>query len=74
MRGRRRTRDRSEASELEEQHALAMEKVRIWRQRALMARSAGRVRHAERCDDKVWDWMSKAKQLAQRVKHAKGPR
>lgn len=70
----RRARNRSEASELEEQHALAMEKVRIWQQRAVIARSAGRVQHAERCDDKVRDWMSKAKQFERRGKHTKSGR
>jgi hypothetical protein len=49
--------------QLDENHALATAKVRIWETRAEKARRAGRTADAERCDDKVRDWASKLKQI-----------
>jgi hypothetical protein len=41
--------------------ATATAKVRMWESRAAKARQAGRKADADRCDDKVRDWASKAR-------------
>jgi hypothetical protein len=51
--------------------AAANAKVRLWQQRAEKARLAGRRADAQRCDDKVRDWASRAKQIA-RGRRAEG--
>jgi hypothetical protein len=48
---------------LNENHATATAKVRLWQKRADEARQSGRKAHAERCDDKVRDWASRARQI-----------
>jgi hypothetical protein len=56
-------RRKSEADEQRQSHAIATAKVRIWGSRADKARLAGRTTDASRCDDKVRDWASKARQI-----------
>jgi hypothetical protein len=46
-------------------HATATAKIRMWGSRADKARQAGRTADADRCDDKVRDWASKARQIEQ---------
>jgi hypothetical protein len=57
----------AEQQDLRQKHAVATAKVRMWRMRASQARSAGRSADADRCDDKVRDWMSRAKQIEQQL-------
>jgi hypothetical protein len=52
---------------LREKHAASIAKVRAWRVRANQARVAGRKTDADRCDDKVRDWVSRAKQIEQQL-------
>ena len=52
---------------LREKHAASIAKVRAWRVRANQARVAGRKADADRCDDKVRDWASRAKQIEQQL-------
>lgn len=52
----------SEAQEMSERHTAATAKVRVWGNRADMARRDGRKADANRCDDKVRDWFSRARQ------------
>ena len=63
----------AEDERLREKHAASIAKVHAWRVRANQARVAGRKADADRCDDKVRDWVSRAKQieqqLAQRCSH-----
>lgn len=47
----------------DENHATATAKVRMWKKRADEARQSGRKADAERCDDKVRDWASRARQI-----------
>ena len=54
---------RPEAEEQRQNHANATAKVRLWGDRAHKARQAGRKADADRCDDKVRDWASKARQI-----------
>jgi hypothetical protein len=60
---------RPETEEISERHTLATEKVRLWESRADKARKEGRISDADRCADKVRDWVSKARQL-ERIGHA----
>ncbi len=64
-------RDVEEEKIREEGFAAAEAKVRLWQQRAEKARLAGRSADAQRCDDKVRDWASRAKQIA-RGRRAEG--
>ena len=57
--------------QMREAHAAAEAKVRLWQARAENARLAGRATDARRCDDKVRDWVSKAKQI-ERSQSAEG--
>ncbi len=43
--------------------AVAEAKVKLWQARAEKARLAGRTVDAQRCDDKVRDWVSRVKQI-----------
>ena len=52
---------------LRQKHAASIAKVRAWRVRANQARVAGRKADADRCDDKVRDWASRAKQIEQQL-------
>jgi len=63
----RMTRRRAEGGELQEQYAAATSKTRMWRNRADLARLAGRKADANRCEDKVRDWASRAKQIEQQL-------
>jgi hypothetical protein len=63
----RMTRRRAEGGELQEQYAAATSKIRMWRNRADLARLAGRKADAKRCEDKVRDWASRAKQIEQQL-------
>ena len=54
---------RSVTDQLGENLATATAKVRLWGSRAEKARQAGRKAYADRCDDKVRDWASKARQI-----------
>jgi hypothetical protein len=49
--------------EMSERHTVAMAKTRVWLSRANKARKEGRKADADRCDDKVRDWLSKARQI-----------
>lgn len=53
----------SAAQEQRRNHTTATAKVRMWGNRADRARAAGRTADADRCDDKVRDWASKARQI-----------
>jgi hypothetical protein len=52
-----------EIKEMSEGHTVATVKVRVWGNRAVKARSEGRKADADRCDDKVRDWVSRARQI-----------
>jgi hypothetical protein len=52
-----------ETEEMGERHTVATEKVRVWGNRADKARKEGRTADADRCDDKVRDWVSRARQI-----------
>lgn len=54
---------RSETEEMSEMHAAATAKIRLWGNRADRARKDGRKADADRCDDKVRDWISRARQI-----------
>src|SRR4030095_15523006 len=58
--------------ELQEQYAAATSKTRMWRNRADLARLAGRKADADRCEDKVRDWASRAKQMEQQLAEGGG--
>jgi hypothetical protein len=60
-------RRRAEDEELQEKYATATAKIRVWRDRAHLARLAGRKADAKRCDDKIRDWASRAKQIEQQL-------
>ena len=49
--------------EMSERHTAASAKARVWMNRAYKARQEGRKADADRCDDKVRDWLSKARQI-----------
>ena len=57
----------AEDERLREKHAASIAKVHAWRVRANQARVAGRKADADRCDDKVRDWVSRAKQIEQQL-------
>ena len=52
-----------ETQEMSEKHTVATAKVRVWGDRADKARKEGRKADADRCDDKVRDWVSRARQI-----------
>jgi hypothetical protein len=52
-----------ETTEMRERHTIATAKVRVWGDRADKARKEGRKADAERCYDKVRDWVSRARQI-----------
>ena len=52
-----------EAEDTSDRHAAATTKVRVWGNRADKARQDGRKADADRCDDKVRDWASRARQI-----------
>jgi hypothetical protein len=56
-------RRRPESEDLSERHSAATAKVRLWGDRAAQARKNGRKADADRCDDKVRDWVSRARQI-----------
>jgi hypothetical protein len=53
----------SESEEPIQRYATAIAKVRMWSDRADKARQAGRMANADRCEDKVRDWASRARQI-----------
>lgn len=57
----------SETKQESDVQATAMAKVRMWESRAAKARQAGRKADADRCDDKVRDWASRARH-AERIR------
>jgi phage shock protein A len=57
----------AEGEKLQEKYATATAKVRVWRNRADLARLAGREADANRCQDKIRDWASRAKQLEEQL-------
>jgi hypothetical protein len=61
-------RRRQEIEQLRQEHATAVEKARIWRDRATVAREEGRNADADRCEDKARDWSSRARQIERREK------
>lgn len=52
-----------ETEDMSERHTAATAKVRVWGNRADKARLEGRKADADRCDDKVRDWVSKAREI-----------
>ena len=54
---------RSIITNLRDTREAAAAKMRMWGSRAAKARQEGRTADAKRCDDKVRDWASKARQL-----------
>ena len=52
-----------EVDDMSERHTAATAKVRVWGNRADKARKGGRRADADRCDDKVRDWASRARQI-----------
>ena len=52
-----------QTKDMSERQTLATEKVRVWINRAERARKEGRKADADRCDDKVRDWVSRARQM-----------
>ncbi len=52
-----------ETAGMSEQQVVATAKVRVWGNRADKARKEGRKADADRCDDKVRDWASRARQI-----------
>ena len=52
-----------ETEGLSETHTAATAKARVWGNRADKARKEGRRADADRCDDKVRDWASRARQI-----------
>lgn len=58
-----------ETERLSETHTAATAKVRVWGNRADKARKEGRKADADRCDDKVRDWVSRARQI-ERIQRA----
>ena len=54
---------RSKVEQLLENCATARAKVRMWEMRADKARQTGRKADADRCDDKVRDWVSRVRQI-----------
>lgn len=57
--------------DMSERHTRATAKVRVWGNRAAKARHDGRKADADRCDDKVRDWVSRARQIEQQQSCAK---
>jgi hypothetical protein len=62
----------SATEQLSDDHASATAKVRLWQGRAVKARQAGRTADAERCEDKVRDWISRLRQI-ERSQKQNGP-
>ena len=56
-------RRRAETEQVGERHTAAPAKVRVWGIRADKARNEGRKADADRCDDKVRDWASRARPI-----------
>jgi hypothetical protein len=56
-------RNRETKGEMSERHTVATAKARVWTNRAQKARKEGRKADADRCDDKVRDWLSRARQI-----------
>lgn len=52
-----------ETKDMSERHSVTAAKVRAWINRADKARKEGRKADADRCDDKVRDWASRARQI-----------
>ena len=52
---------------LTEAHALAIEKARMWAERAESAYRGGRNADARRCEDKSRDWSSRARLIERRI-------
>ena len=52
-----------ETEQMGERHTAATAKARVWANRADKARQDGRKADADRCDDKVRDWVSRARQI-----------
>ena len=64
-------RRRREIEQLSQDHATAVDKARIWGNRASVAQGEGRKADAGRCEDKARDWSSRARQIERRQKTAK---
>ncbi|HET9230542.1 MAG TPA: hypothetical protein VFO00_04600 [Vitreimonas sp.] len=56
-------RRRQQSEHLGQDHAAALEKARMWGKRATSAHEQGRKADAGRCEDKVRDWASRARQI-----------
>jgi hypothetical protein len=56
-----------DAEGLTEAHAIAIEKARMWADRAEAAHKNGRTAHARRCEDKSRDWWSRARLIERRI-------
>jgi hypothetical protein len=58
---------------MSEKHTVATAKVRVWADRAVKARKEGRKGDADRCDDKVRDWVSRARQIERMQSSGESP-
>jgi hypothetical protein len=56
-------RRKPKTEDMSERQTVATAKVRVWINRADKARKEGRKADADRCDDKVRDWVSRARQI-----------
>ena len=56
-------RRRRETEHSGEDQGLAVERAKLWTDRAISARKAGRIANASRCEDKARDWSSRARQI-----------
>jgi hypothetical protein len=64
-------RRRSEIERDRQDHTTAVEKTRLWENRATAAHGEGRKADARRCEDKARDWWSRARQIERRQKDDK---
>jgi len=68
MKRRRREKERSADDQV-----LAVARAKLWTDRAVSARKAGRMADASRCEDKARDWSSRDRQI-ERLRREARPR
>jgi hypothetical protein len=61
------TRQQSSSEQVQLAREVAMQKARLWADKAEQATQQGRLSHARRCEDKARDWVSRARQLERQV-------
>jgi hypothetical protein len=64
-------RRRQDTDQLHQDHTAAVDKARMWGNRATTAHDEGRKSDAARCKDKARDWSSRARQIERRQKDDK---